>query len=62
MVFFFTPRGCEPRVAGEPANEDYMIYMGLDKHENEVGAPPQLSCDDFSHAGLCDACSMTVWL
>ena len=41
MVFFFTPRGCEPRAAGEPLSEDYMIYMGLDKHENEVGEPPQ---------------------
>ena len=36
MVFFFTPRGSEPAAAGEPQREDYMIYMGLDKHENEV--------------------------
>lgn len=39
MVFFFRPRGCEPLAAGEPPSEDYMIYMGLDKHENEVGEP-----------------------
>jgi hypothetical protein len=36
MVFFFTPRGCEAAAGGAPQNEDYMIYMGLDKHENEV--------------------------
>jgi len=42
MVFFFEPRGCE---AG---GEDYSIYMGRDKFENEdlirYGLPTDLWC------------------
>ncbi|KAI7840494.1 hypothetical protein COHA_005793 [Chlorella ohadii] len=29
MVFYFTPRGCEP------GKDDWLLYMGLDKYENE---------------------------
>ncbi|PRW58921.1 Coiled-coil domain-containing 25 isoform A [Chlorella sorokiniana] len=29
MVFYFTPRGCTP------GKDDWLLYMGLDKYENE---------------------------